>query len=941
MRIDRLMLAAFGRFQGRSLDLQPGLNILYGQNESGKTTIQKFMLGMLYGFKKRSLRREYLEDAARYRPWMGDDYRGALVYGLDGGGLYRVERVFDPNRESVRLYDAVTGADLTASFGMDRRKELLFAEEHLRMPAEVFTSTAWVGQMEVGRLEMGRELVQRVANLSESGREDLSVRAALRAIDEQMREIGTDRAPTRPYARVSRMIGEKRAELERGLKSREQTLEWEAGLREARAAMAELDQQMAEAQRLLAWAQLAEAEARYERIQASTSQMMAARNRARELSPFAFFPADRKGELRELQSQITQVRAALERHRRRRSALVEAREAMEERLGPFTGLATLGVDAAAQVAAAAHMADGSVSRLPGLHEEAARLTEMIDRIDEAIAPLTAAAEAGEEALIQMEKLEHEIGSIRARLNQATIDRLRADAVRLDRQLRSVGGGAWVVLALLLLAGAAGLYFVPMLAATPLHLPVVGALAALGLVALIPFGLAKRAQSQLRGDLQAVKGELKAAETAFADDSERIRKLERQREQTLRMLGVVSLGELRNQLIRYEQLTARRDGQVLRREAILAEIRRAEEEVASQQAKLTQMLQAALGETAASMHTRDVDLERFQETMTHYQAFKLELDAIHREVLDLDQRMEEEEERIAGAEAESREILAQAGVPDLTAFEDGCLQHEEWRKAEREAEGLRQALSTLMDSDDGLEVAREVERLRGLAAGERPEAVLSAMLLQQEIRRMEGERSDWKARASDLAARIETAVAEIADTADLQREIAALQEEKQEMEAELSALELARSVIGEVSSQIHRDFAPRLNQAMGEIVAQVTGGRYRSVRIDEDLKIRAIAEGDRTVEITSLSGGTVDQFYLSLRVAILDLLTEGQERIPLLLDDPFVQYDNERLRSAMEYLARVAAQRQVVLMTCHRREVKMGREMGAHVIELGDAARGEG
>ncbi|MDB4894896.1 MAG: double-strand break repair Rad50 ATPase, partial [Firmicutes bacterium] len=65
MRIDRLIMTGFGRFQGRTLELEPGLNILYGPNEAGKTTVQKFILGMLYGFKKRGQRRDYTEDAAR------------------------------------------------------------------------------------------------------------------------------------------------------------------------------------------------------------------------------------------------------------------------------------------------------------------------------------------------------------------------------------------------------------------------------------------------------------------------------------------------------------------------------------------------------------------------------------------------------------------------------------------------------------------------------------------------------------------------------------------------------------------------------------------------------------------------------------------------------------------------------------------------------------
>jgi len=938
-----MLLTAFGRFHGRSLDLQPGLNIVYGENESGKTTIQKFLLGMLYGFKRRSLRREYTEDATRYRPWSGDEFRGTLVYTLDATGRsYRVERVFDPSRESVRLYDEVTGAELTGSFPMDRRKELLFAEEQLHLSQDVFTSTAWVGQMEVGRLEMGKELVTRVANMQESGREDLSVRNALRSIDERAREIGTERAPTRPYARVIRLAGEKRAELDRARRTREQTLEWEAGLREAREMIAQVEADLGEAQRLLGWANLLEAMHRQERIAASSAQMNSARQRARELSPFAFFPAEMRTGLREAAAQIAQAEAAKERVRQRLVEVQEARATIERKLGGFAGLMELGPDSATEVAAAARMAESSTLRLPGLHEEAARLEELIARIEEAIAPLAAAAEAGEEALSQIERLEHEIGLIRSRANQPEVDRLRGDVARLERERRSVGGSFWLVVALLLLAAAGALYLVPPLSAllpSAYLLPAVGGVAALGLLALVPYWLSRRALAIIRRDLDEARRMFRTAESALSDDQERARRLEKQRDMILRGLGIVSVGELRNQLVRYEQLTARRDGQRLRLESLQTEISRAEEEVASQRERLGEILGAALGEDGAGINLGDGSLARFQEAMSQYQVLKFELDSLQREAYDLQGRIAEEEGRIAVARAEQEAILAEAGVPDLESFEDSCRKHEEWRKAEREAEGLRVAMTSLLGGEDGTQAAAEVERLRAQVVGEPPNSLPPIALLQSEIRRLEAERADWQVRASDLAARVETAQGEISDTAELERAIQALQEERLEMDRELSALELARSVITEVSSQIHREFAPRLNQAMGQVVARLTGGKYQTVKIDEDLTIRAIAEGQRTVEISSLSGGTIDQFYLALRVAILDILTEGQERVPLFLDDPFVQYDSQRLQAAMEFLARLAENRQVVLMTCHRREVEMGRTYNANIIALNDLSLG--
>lgn len=932
MRIDELRLTAFGRFSSQRLALNPGLNLIYGENESGKTTIQKFMLGMLYGFKKRSLRREYTEDALRYRPWQSDEYRGALIYTLDSTGrTYRVEREFDPARESVQLFDERTGADLTDTFGMDRRKELLFAEEQLHIDQEAFTSTAWVGQMQVDRLELGRELVQRVANLQESGREDLSVKAALNVIDGRMREIGTDRAPTRPYARVGRQLLERQAELERAQRTHEQTLEWELGLKEARESLAEIDQALAKTQHQLDWALFREAEERFRRIEASVTKMEAARQRARELSPFAFFPADRRGALQQAQAQQESAAAQVERLERRLADLTAARESLVQGLGPIARALAVDGEVAAEVAASARQAEAGTTRLPGLQEESRRLADMIGNIEEAMAPLTGVPELGEETLAQVERLERELGSLRERVNTAALEELRTEIARLERQRGRVGGWGWLPLAGIGLAAALAVWQVGGPVPEVYRLPAAGGLAFLALLALVAFFGTRRRAGRLLADLRDLRRQHKVEEAAQQEEEGQLKAVERERDQLLRRAGVVSVGELRSQLVRYEQLAARRDGQMLRREAVQAEIRRAEEEVAAHRSRLMELLGESQPEAADTVGG-DL-LARFREEFAAAQAQRAELDTLQREIMVLEERLDAERERLDSAQAEVAAILAEAGTADLAAFEEACARHEEWRKAEREAEGLRSALQGVLGGQEAAPLAAEVERLRQRVSGEAPASLAPSVTLQAERRRLEGDRAEWQARASDLAARIETALAEVADTADLAQTIAALGDERQAMEEELAALDLARSVLGEVASEMHREFAPRLNEAMGEVVAQLTGGRYQSVRVDEEMTIRALVEGDRLVDLKSLSGGTIDQFYLALRMAMLDLLTEGQERVPLLLDDPFVQYDQPRLEAAMAFLAQVSRRRQVVLMTCHRREAEVGRALGAQVIDL--------
>jgi len=121
--------------------------------------------------------------------------------------------------------------------------------------------------------------------------------------------------------------------------------------------------------------------------------------------------------------------------------------------------------------------------------------------------------------------------------------------------------------------------------------------------------------------------------------------------------------------------------------------------------------------------------------------------------------------------------------------------------------------------------------------------------------------------------------------------------------------------------------PLLRTTISDNFSYLTGGRYKRVNIDENMNITVMSEeeGDRKIELENLSGGTLDQLYLSLRIALSSILS-GNQNIPLILDDSFVQYDATRLRKSLEMLARESERRQVILFTCQEREADLARQM---------------
>ncbi len=138
------------------------------------------------------------------------------------------------------------------------------------------------------------------------------------------------------------------------------------------------------------------------------------------------------------------------------------------------------------------------------------------------------------------------------------------------------------------------------------------------------------------------------------------------------------------------------------------------------------------------------------------------------------------------------------------------------------------------------------------------------------------------------------------------------------EIEIQALNLAMTTIDKLSRDIHMQVGGRLRQRTSQILSEITGGKYQEVLMDADLHM-TVNTGDRTVGLERLSRGTMEQIYFSLRMAAGELLC-GEEDFPVILDDVFGMYDEERLAAVLRWLYK--EQKQIIISTCHKREMEI-------------------
>ena len=103
MRFLELQIKGFGKFHDRTISFEDGMNVVYGKNETGKSTMHTFIRGMLFGIQPSRGRASKHDLYSKYEPWENSGtYEGALRLEHDGH-IYRLERSFQKNEADIRV----------------------------------------------------------------------------------------------------------------------------------------------------------------------------------------------------------------------------------------------------------------------------------------------------------------------------------------------------------------------------------------------------------------------------------------------------------------------------------------------------------------------------------------------------------------------------------------------------------------------------------------------------------------------------------------------------------------------------------------------------------------------------------------------------------------------------------------------------------------------
>lgn len=196
MKIQNIKINNYGNLKQKEINLQSNINIIYGKNETGKSTLLNYIKNIFYGISKNKNGKE-LSDYEKYLPWTGEEFSGKIKYELNNKNIFEIYRDFHKKNPVIFNQNL---EDISQEFKIDKKDGNQFFYEQTGIDEKTYTSTIMSLQQEVILDNQSQNnLIQKLANLAGTGDDKVSYQKAIDRINKKLiEEVGTSRTQDRP-----------------------------------------------------------------------------------------------------------------------------------------------------------------------------------------------------------------------------------------------------------------------------------------------------------------------------------------------------------------------------------------------------------------------------------------------------------------------------------------------------------------------------------------------------------------------------------------------------------------------------------------------------------------------------------------------------------------------------------------------------------------------
>jgi len=929
VKIERLKIDGFGRFERWEERLAPGLNVFFGPNEAGKSTLLSFVRAVLFGFSRKKA-------PSRYEPERGP-FGGEILLSTGSGPLWirrtgsrrRYEGELSlraPNGERLpptRLSEAMGGISRQLffqvfAFGLEEAADFDALAEEGNVAEALFAA----GMRGARRLPFALEELRRSSEsiFTPKGRRELNqVLADLEEVQRQLRAIG-DR-PAQYFEALDRLKA------------------IEGDLTAAETSSRQLSGERAEVARL----------------NGATEDLRHLEHLELELGafpPLESFPVDATLKLEKLLVQLGRARAEMEQAAAEQKRLQQTLAAISipEKL----------VDAEPGARAALDSFRSRIEQVRSLKARAEALALRRAELEESLQPLGASLNPTELLRIDLSgaareelwAVVREMDSARSRIacaldrqGEASVaaERAQRDALLMDDQSAAAPRERfprWLfpVLWVLLLALAIA---VPAVLALPINWVFLATSAVLA-AALFVFerrtaGAFRQAVESFQG-AQALTAQRRASLAAALSGAEAEKSAAREEE----ILAVDDLTRLKRELDAWLEERclppALPGSRALELSVELVAWQHRLRDLAAEEQGLAsdeRLCAAACAEMDRAARSAGIAAKGPEEAATLVSAALDELALAREQKRRLGDQLTAKAAELARGANQCAEI--EKDLAELLA-QGACRTEGELRVRDRQAAAFRaldadrRRRSLRIEATTGMPLAAAREEIRRRGGAEALRAGLEALT---------GRLAQLDLDKSALAENRGRCRAQLEDWEE-DRKVAGLRAEEERLRARASDLaekyaldRLALGLLSQAQRRFEEEQQPRILKLASRDFQELTAGRYVRVYAKASepgaLRVNAAEGGDWAAE--QLSRGTREQLYLAFRLAVIEDFGESRLPLPIILDDVLVNFDRQRARNAVKVLARLALRHQVVAFTCHEEVRDLFTDQGAHLMEV--------
>ena len=178
-------------------------------------------------------------------------------------------------------------------------------------------------------------------------------------------------------------------------------------------------------------------------------------------------------------------------------------------------------------------------------------------------------------------------------------------------------------------------------------------------------------------------------------------------------------------------------------------------------------------------------------------------------------------------------------------------------------------------------------------------------------------NEEKIKLNTLEVEEKSIVNKLEDLIKLEEEFATIHEQLKEIEQKNYEINLAKDFLEKAYEKMKKNITPKFTFNLSENIKNITNGKYTNINVNDENGLIVEIQNGEYIPAERLSIGTIDQLYLSLRISMIEEISK--EKMPIILDEAFAYFDDERLENILKYLTQKYKQHQLIIFTCTNRE----------------------